>query len=169
MIWESLNAEEREKYKGILTTQINKENAEYKELYPFEVTNQDIFENQKLLDHFCFESETLADFFSQMLAHDTVIKDDSGSFPNILWDNCKTNTCNKNLTAQTVFKGIGIPFSLIQSESEYDKILVKVDFCTIKSETLIDKSTFSLDLHIRTSIWPKIASWAGRIKLDNLK
>jgi len=30
MIWESLNAEEREKYKGILTTQINKENAEYK-------------------------------------------------------------------------------------------------------------------------------------------
>ena len=135
-------------------------------LYPFEVTNEDIFENQKLLDHFCFESETLADFFSQMLGHDTVIPEDQDYFPNILWDNLKTDTLNKNLTAQTVFKGIGIPFSLIQSESQHDKLLVKVDFCSIKSETLIDKSTFSLDLHIRTCIWPKIASWAGRIKLE---
>ena len=30
MIWESLNAEEREKYKKILGSQIDKENAEYK-------------------------------------------------------------------------------------------------------------------------------------------
>jgi hypothetical protein len=100
-----------------------------------------------------------------MLVHDTVISEDSDTFPNILWDNLKTDTLNKNLTAQTVFKGIGIPFSLIQSESQHDKLLVKVDFCSIKSETLIDKSTFSLDLHIRTCIWPKIASWAGLIKL----
>ena len=30
MIWESLNAEERDKYKKILGDQIEKENAEYK-------------------------------------------------------------------------------------------------------------------------------------------
>ena len=84
-----------------------------------------------------------------MTYHESVVtSEDKDSFPNVLWDNCTPDRLNKTLTAQTVFKGIGIPFSITSSETS-DKLLVRVDFCTIKSKSLVDKSTHSLDLHIR--------------------